>query len=95
MNALTDALPPGATIIEKNGVPDYIGLPYREFVRLFVKAEALIPNNVASRLVDCDSIVKAWREHLGLTQEEIEIRLGISQAAFSKLENSARPAGGK
>jgi len=85
-----DALPPGATIIEKNVVPDYIVLPYRDFVRLFDKAEALIPNDVVSRFVDCDSIVKAWREHLGLTQEEVAPRLAISQAAFSKLENSSK-----
>jgi len=90
MNALIESLPSGATIIEKNGVPDYIVLPYQEFVRLFDKAEALIPNDVVSRFVDCDSIVKAWREHLGLTQEEVATRLGISQAAFSKLENSAK-----
>jgi DNA-binding XRE family transcriptional regulator len=90
MNALTSALPKGATIIEKDGVPDYVVLPYQEFLRLFDKAEALIPNAVVDRLVDGDTMVKAWREHFGLTQTEVATRLGITQAAYSKLENSAK-----
>jgi len=83
-------LPKGATVIEKDGVPDYVVLPYKDFLRLFSKAEALIPNAVVSRLVDGDTMAKAWREHLGLTQTEVAARLGISQAAYSKLENSTK-----
>ncbi len=34
------------------------------------------------------SALRAWREHLGLTQAEVAGRLGISQAAYSQHENS-------
>ncbi|HHF6557542.1 TPA: helix-turn-helix domain-containing protein [Haemophilus influenzae] len=34
------------------------------------------------------SALRAWREHLGLTQVEVAGRLGISQAAYSQHENS-------
>ncbi len=90
MSTLASALPKGTTIIEKDGVPDYVVLPYQEFLRLFDKAEALIPNDVVSRMVDGDTAAKAWREHLGMTQTETATRLGITQAAYSKLENSTR-----
>ena len=32
--------------------------------------------------------IRAWCEHLGLTQAEVASRLGISQAAYSQHENS-------
>jgi hypothetical protein len=34
--------------------------------------------------------LRAWREHLGLTQAEVATRLGISQPAYAQQENSAR-----
>ena len=38
------------------------------------------------------SMVKAWREYLNLTQEEVASRAGISQSALIKLESpKARP----
>jgi len=33
----------------------------------------------------------AWREYLQLTQEECAKKVGISQAAYSQLENSDKP----
>jgi len=38
------------------------------------------------------SLIRAWREHLGLTQEEVAGRMGITQPAYAKLEGGkARP----
>lgn len=34
--------------------------------------------------------IKAWREHLRLTQSDIAQRLGISQPAYAKQENSSK-----
>jgi Predicted transcriptional regulator len=90
MSVLTRELPRGATVIEKNGKPEYVVVPYDEFLRLFRKSENLIPNEVVSRYVDCDSIVRAWREYLGLTQAEVADRMSISQSAYSQLEASPR-----
>ena len=52
--------------------------------------DTLIPTEVIrlSMIDDDISAVGAWRKHLDLTQDEVAKRLEISQAAYSKLENS-------
>ncbi|WP_243363903.1 helix-turn-helix domain-containing protein [Fundidesulfovibrio terrae] len=38
------------------------------------------------------SLARAWREHLGLTKEQVATRMGISPAALEQIEaKSARP----
>ncbi|NUY01660.1 helix-turn-helix transcriptional regulator [Paraburkholderia sp. JPY169] len=50
----------------------------------------LIPNDVVSRTVDGASPARAWREHLDFTQADLAARLGISQSAYARQENSDR-----
>ncbi|RKP50950.1 helix-turn-helix domain-containing protein [Trinickia fusca] len=50
----------------------------------------LIPHEVVSRTVDGATPLRAWREHLDLTQAEVAERLGISQSAYAQQENSER-----
>ena len=33
------------------------------------------------------SLIRAWREHLELTQEEVARRMGITQSAYAKIES--------
>lgn len=51
----------------------------------------MIPHAVISATVDDATPVRAWREHLGLTQAEVATRLGINQSAYVQQENSKRP----
>jgi len=41
---------------------------------------------VEANVVRGDSLMKAWREHLSLTQAEVARRAGMSQPAYAKLE---------
>lgn len=51
--------------------------------------ETGIPSTVAALALKNDySALRAWREHLGLTQAEVAHRLGISQSAYSQHENA-------
>ena len=50
----------------------------------------MIPHDVISRSVDGATPVRAWREHLGLTQADVAERLGISQSAYAQQESSSR-----
>lgn len=87
MNALTEI----QTIKGADGSPAFVVVPYAEFVRRFAANESLIPHEVVSATVDGASPMKAWREHLGLTQAAIAARLRISQAAYAQTERAAHP----
>lgn len=75
-----------------DGQPAFAVIPYADYVALRSETDwDLVPNAVAKRiLVDDMSPVRAWREHLGLTQKEVATRLGISQPAYAEQENSTR-----
>ena len=51
----------------------------------------LFPHVVVSRIVVGSLPVRAWREHLNLTQDEVAKRMGISQPAFAQQETVAKP----
>jgi DNA-binding XRE family transcriptional regulator len=56
-----------------------------------LEAAGFIPHRVVDLIIDKDfSPVRAWREYLELTQEEVAKRIGISQAAYSLHERSPR-----
>ena len=71
-----------------DGKPAFVVLPYDEYVRTYKKKKNLIPNAVVSATVDGATPVRAWREHLKLTQAEVAQRLEISQPVYAKQENS-------
>lgn len=48
------------------------------------KGEGLIPYAVISATVDGATPVRAWCEHLGLTQAEVATRMGFSQSAYAQ-----------
>ena len=79
--------------IEHCGHPAYVLVPWEEWNRIkpLLEAERAraggIPQDVVEAHVLRDEpLIKAWREHLGITQEELADRLGISQAAVAKFE---------
>jgi DNA-binding Xre family transcriptional regulator len=48
----------------------------------------LIPHAVVSAMVDGVTPIRAWREYLGLTPEDLAKRMGISPAALALLEDT-------
>ena len=55
-------------------------------------AQPEIPAEVAWLRRDGFSAIRAWREHLGVSREELASRLGASPAAVAQLEAAkARP----
>lgn len=86
MNALTNI----QVINGPDGKPAYVVIPYGDYMAKRNTDPDLIPHDVVSRTVDGASLVRAWREHLGLTQAEIAERLGVSQSAYAQQESSDR-----
>ncbi len=88
MNALIEH----QIITDTNGNPEYAIIPYNVFSELskqYTDDESLtVPHEVVSASVDGDSMIKAWREHLGLTQQVLADQIGISQPTLAKLEKA-------
>jgi len=73
-----------------DGKPEFAVLPYDAYCDLLGKKDqaSYIPHEVVGKMVEGCTAAKAWREHFGLTQTEVATRMGITQAAYSQLENS-------
>jgi len=54
--------------------------------------EDLVPNEVVGLMVE-ESLTPAgaWRRHLGLSQQEVAERIGITQPAYAQQEQAAKP----
>jgi DNA-binding XRE family transcriptional regulator len=52
--------------------------------------EFLVPDEIMRRELAGESAVKLWREHRGLTQQELAKRVGISKPYLSQIETGKR-----
>ena len=75
-------------IIELEGQPVFALLPYNDYIAMLEQNDEgiTIPHEVVGLSLKY-SFVRAWREYLGLTQQEMASRMKISQPAYSKLED--------
>ena len=78
--------------IMQDGKPAFVVIPFDDYVRLFPKAPRVpegdaIPHEVVGLTIKKRyTLVRAWREYLGLTQKEVAKRMGITQVALSQME---------
>ncbi|WP_159814748.1 helix-turn-helix domain-containing protein [Pseudomonas sp. 18058] len=77
-------------INDAEGKPAFVVIPYAQYVAQKIQPN-LIPHEVVSRMVDGATPIRAWREHLNLTQEEVAKRMRISQPALAQQESVAKP----
>lgn len=73
-----------------DGKPAFVVIPYEEYLSQH-GGNNLIPHEVVSLMVDGATPIRAWREHLHLTQDEVARRLGISQPAYAQQETVGKP----
>lgn len=52
--------------------------------------EFLVPDDIVRRELAGESPIKIWREHRGLTQQELANRAGISKPYLSQIETGKR-----
>lgn len=75
-------------IIEHGGKPVLVLVPYAEYLELTGGDDSVtIPLEVSEiATMEDKSLIRAWREHLGLTQEQVAERIGVSRPAFAQME---------
>lgn len=84
-------IPTKHQVIQKDGKPLFVLVPYDEYVRKTAHSESktYLPHAVVEKAaVEGTSMVRAWREYKKMSQAEVAGRLGITQAAYSQLEKS-------
>lgn len=87
--------------IDYHGEPAFVLVPWEEFkrVRPLLEGDKSRATGIPQAVVEAHILsdvpmIKAWREHIGITQSELAARMGVSQAAVAKLEKTdANPRG--
>ena len=78
--------------IEYEGNPAFVLVPFAIFkkIRPLIDREyksSAIPHEIVKRnVLDNITMIKAWREYLGMTQKELATKAGVTQPAIAKLE---------
>ena len=79
------------------GETEYAIVPFNVFQALVsgteqaIEEEKTIPHEIIKSIAHQGiSPVQAWREYLGLTQAQVAEKMGISQAAYSQMENAKK-----
>lgn len=76
----------------EDGTPAFAVVPYGQWLEVLRRDEGLVPHEVVNLVFDHEwTPMRAWREYLGLTQEEVGRRAGISQAAYAQMEGVEKP----
>jgi len=79
-------------VIKQGGRPAFAVIPwdeYQDLVSHYVPDESDVwfPQEVVeANAVRGESLIKAWREHLGLTQAELAEKSGLAQSAVARAE---------
>ena len=88
--------PTNIQTIMQDGKPAFVVIPFDEYIRLFPETPRVpegdaIPHEVVGLTIKKGyTLVRAWREYLGLTQKEVAKRIGITQAALSQMEGGEK-----
>ena len=92
-----DAMSIPYPVISEKGRPTHVLMPIEEFMSVFGRPDmppkgwTFVPAAVGEAVADGISPLRAWREHLRLTQDEAARRMGVGRAVYTQMEQAERP----
>jgi DNA-binding XRE family transcriptional regulator len=84
-------------ILGRNGEPEFFVVPAQTFERIRPMLEAqILKEGIPQAVVEAHVLhdvpmTRAWREHLGLTQQAVCARAGLLQPALARIEAGSKP----
>jgi hypothetical protein len=76
-------------IVGSDGKPTFVVVPYEQFRRMkggFTRGT--VPNEAVNLSFERGvTPMAAWREHFGLTQAEVAVRIGMTQVAYAQMDH--------
>ena len=80
-------------IIMQNGKPAFAVIPWEEYQKLTRhiqdETDVWIPHEVVkANAINGATMIRSWREYLGMTQQELARKAGMTQPALARLEKS-------
>jgi DNA-binding XRE family transcriptional regulator len=80
-------------IIMQDGKPAFAVIPWEQYQKLtrhdLAETDVWIPHEVVkANFISGASMIRAWREYFGMTQQELARRAGMTQPALARLEKS-------
>jgi DNA-binding XRE family transcriptional regulator len=85
--------------IDYQGNTAFVLVPWDDFKRIRplldsdkIRSKGIPQTVVEAHVLRAMPMIRAWREHIGITQRELAARMSMSQAAVAKLEKpNAKP----
>lgn len=84
-------------VISENGKATHVVMPIDEYLTVFGRPDVpprgytFVPNEVGEAVGEGVSPLRAWREHLRLTQDDVAQRMGVTRPAYTQMEQSEKP----
>jgi DNA-binding XRE family transcriptional regulator len=84
-------------VVSDGGAATHVLIPLADYLKIFDKEDiapdgwTFVPNAVSRKVSEGISPLRAWREHLALTQVAAAKLMGISRPAWTQMEKSGKP----
>lgn len=83
-------IPTDVQLIHQDNLPAFAVLPYQTYLQMLQDksdSQVYLPHQVVGLCIEQNlTLIAAWRTYLGLSQQQLAEKIGISQSAIAQIE---------